>query len=251
MERVPKNFMLSYQPIGVDPYIPIRTRDDVEADFRRAQRNTGALVMDEQGHGLQVVKEVLDNLEDHEDVRQFARLAGGSLLMTANYLFPQEGGGPMNRVVKLATLTQKDGEHVDRDDMFEATLLDIDNLRRDSREYAEHLRNRERIPASRLMRMAQKMGSVGARLAVTPLELPRAASQAEAQQFALRETKKMWADSIRWAHKLGEEPTIAQFAVPASKVGQYILTADNISNEVARTYYGTIQNLHLDIPTRD
>ncbi len=108
MPRPFKHFDLPAQHLSVVDahYVPSKARNDGEI-VRRTARPAGALVLEQQLHGIQIAADVLGRLEGHPDTNFASRMIAVAGLNSAHYTYPK--GGVMRRRLLLPDLIGEDG----------------------------------------------------------------------------------------------------------------------------------------------
>lgn len=239
----PKVYTLPAHSPVVEQYVPPRTYDPLEADLRRAQA-PGSLILRRQTEGVEIGGLTLGYLEKEEDQKQWARLLGGSFLMTAQTLYDHaENPEAMFRVVSLPELANEHDDFLTPEKYDEIAISMIRKVEKLSRQVAETHANHRYISGKKYFQIARSFGNVGAMLASYPLDLSDVRNQFGAQHIAKVNVEKTYKAIAALSGHLGQEPTLAQLADRGSKFSNYILRENPVNDEVIRMYDASLSEI--------
>jgi len=241
MPRPFKHFDLPAQHLSIidEHHVPRKARDDAEI-ARRHARPAGALILEQQLHGIQIAADVLRQLEGHPDVNFASRIIAVAGLNSAHYTYPK--GGVMRRRLQLPNLIGEDGEEpptaaehrgAARQSLREATVS------------AEGLvvAIGDRSIRRERMSVARHLGETSLHLACADLADYMPLDSERAITVMARDYSMGLLDEARgMAYELGTPPSLAQLTDPHSDTSVYISRhAPNDALrafDAARTTYG-------------
>ena len=238
MNTLYKNYDLSNIHAGED-FVPRRSRDPEEIERRTLQRGTGALILEQQAKGIDIILDMLESIEDPQERGKAAQMLGGTLLFTAGHMLGLGEFDTMRRTLKLPVIAEPEGwretpsfyEKKVRSALFDTSKRSI--------ELAAYKRER-RSPGPLSRQLGRAVGNTGLMLSVFPL--PRLAKESAAVdiQAMVRESALvMHQKAQETSERLGERVSAAQLADPLSKQGLDIQL--HASDEVASAYVGAIE----------
>lgn len=221
--RIPKVYSIPNHPIAAADYVPPRTTDELEADRRRGIRGTNALITEEQGYGIRVAERALARLRETDEEHLLARLIGGTMLLSANYMFNSveyRRAPVMYRDFKLPEIASEQRDDVmTENDYDELVSRGLNSTARSSFELAHRLGDGT-FTKREVERLARSVGTLGVAIANYPLDLAfydeNDQDVALYQEQVKKNTTDVHNEAIAIAHRIGYVPSLAQFAEPSS-----------------------------------
>lgn len=224
-ERIPKIYAMPNHPIAATDYMPPRTTDPLEADRRRANRGKHVLILEEQAQGLEVAQQTLRKLRGDDDVEaMWAGLAGGTMLMSANYLFNSQPNTVMYHNLRLPDIASVNPQRwmspIDYDELIEG---EFEEAIESSNFLAGISGTNKKLERRIGKRLGRTIGELGVALAEYPLNTGHYTNAADIQARARRSATVMHNATIALGQEIETVPSVSQFAHQVSPLGFYIM----------------------------
>ncbi len=226
--KVPKVYTLPNLHVGAEHYVPPRTTDPLAAEWRRSARGTNALIMEQQGFGLHVAEEVLDELYDTDEEHLWAQRIGGVMLLSANYMFGLRNNGVMSRRIPIPEIAEHDvhrGSTIISDGEYERRVQKAFSARiDDAAEISEALAH-EQAETRDINDGARSLATLGVMMANYPMDptyFHETESAAAYQQQVVDKAQTMHGDIIDLAREIGTVPSLAQLADVSSPLSSHL-----------------------------
>ncbi len=226
--RVPKEYTLPNLHVGAEHYVPPRTTNPLAAERRKTARGTNALILEQQGFGLHVAQEVLDELYDTDEEHLWAQRIGGVMLLSANYTFNLRKRKVMSRRIPIPVIASQNaikGNMIISNAVYERQVeLAFEHRIQDSADLSVALAERK-AKTKDINGSARSLATLGVMMANYPMDptyFYETENAALYQAEVVGHTQEMHADIIELAREIGTVPSLAQLADVSSPLSSHL-----------------------------
>jgi hypothetical protein len=247
--KVPKVYTLPTVHVGAEHYVPPRTTDPLAAEWRRSARGTHALILEQQGFGLQVANEVLDDICGQREEHVWAQHIGATMLLSAKYMFGLRDTSVMSHRIPIPEIAR-------HDDRWGSTIISpieyetmvqkaFDRRIREAAEISDSLAN-EYDSTRAINTGARSLATLGVMMANYPMDptwFDQIESAATYQQQVVDNAHRMHQEGVDLARKIGTVPSLAQLADVSSPLSSYLRSNRHYPIQLVRS----LKNAQEDI----